>query len=70
MTQKEIEETAQRIAKGEIDLVDWLDNQLKEDMKKLGFTEQETPTPQMNNKDSKSITGTIMFIKGKSPKRT
>ena len=66
MTQQEIEETAKLMEEGKLDLVDWVDNQLKERMESLGFT---LITEEPEQKEDAPVTGTITFLKGESAEK-
>lgn len=69
MTEQEIKETAKLMEEGKLNLVDWLDNQLKEDMKNLGLDLQMTDYQTNNQNESIPISGTITFLKGESAKK-
>ena len=63
MTDQEIKETAKLMEEGKLDLVDWLETNLKERMKNLGFTLQ---MEEQEQNEAAPFSGTITFLKGKS----
>jgi len=69
MTQKEIKQTARLMEEGKLDLKEWLEKRIDEDMKRLGFTKIETTTPHKNEQVSSPVSGTITFLKGVSAKK-
>lgn len=69
MTQKEIKQTARLMEEGKLDLKEWLEKRIDEDMKSLGFTKIETTTPHKNEQVNSPVLGTITFLNGESAKR-
>lgn len=71
MTQEEIKEIAQKMDKGELNLVEWLDKRIEEDFRKLGFrpmTDKEWEEHKAKRQQA-PVTGTITFLKGESAKK-
>jgi len=71
MKQKEIEEKAQKMAKGERNLVEWLDKLVEDRLRELGLrpmTDEEWEEHKAKRQQA-PVTGTITFLKGESAKK-
>lgn len=71
MKQKEIEEKAQKMAKGERNLVEWLDKLVEDRLRELGLrpmTDEEWEEHKAKRQQA-PVTGTITFLKGEFAKK-
>ena len=71
MTQEEIEEIAQKMENGALNLVEWLEKRIDEDFRKLGFrpmTDEEWEEHKAKRKQGHVI-GTITFLNGESARK-